>query len=296
LMMLILFGYMIFLIFVKWSTKYDCNFFAPDIKSYLMNIFLKLGDLPVFSKITWPILEPEECRNVFGLVGNQTYVNETIQGSFDWILLADRKTLSKLHFAIAIIFIILIVVMLVPKIAVENCQNKRKLNISSIQPQIIIDNQNEENQVFQEEFVQPKEVKEEPPKGLSDLIVEGAIETIEFVLGTVSNTASYLRLWALSLAHSQLAKVFFSKTIILIGNATSKFYINFALLIVAFPVFSGFTALVLLFMDLMECFLHTLRLHWVEFQNKFYKADGYQFKPFCFSKNIELKEDEFDKT
>ncbi|CAD8156140.1 unnamed protein product [Paramecium pentaurelia] len=112
---------------------------------------------------------------------------------------------------------------------------------------------------------------------IGELAVHQIIETIEFVLGSISNTASYLRLWALSLAHGQLAKVFFEKCIgagIVDGNVI--------VLVIGWPIFLHCTIGVLMCMDLMECFLHALRLQWVEFQSKFYKADGIKFMPFSF--------------
>lgn len=116
--------------------------------------------------------------------------------------------------------------------------------------------------------------------GMGEIIIHQAIETIEFVLGMVSNTASYLRLWALSLAHSELATVFWEKAML----TTLK--VNFFATFIGFGVFAATTFSVLLMMDVLECFLHALRLHWVEFQNKFFKADGVRFAPYSFKQVI----------
>jgi len=114
-----------------------------------------------------------------------------------------------------------------------------------------------------------------------EVFIHQMIETIEFALGTVSNTASYLRLWALSLAHTELAVTFLN---LIFGLGPFKggamAYISS---IVLWPVLWTVTFGVLMLMDQLECFLHTIRLHWVEFQNKFYKGDGYKFAPYSYS-------------
>ena len=111
-------------------------------------------------------------------------------------------------------------------------------------------------------------------EGFGEIMIHQTIETIEFVLGMVSNTASYLRLWALSLAHGQLSEVFWEKALLGFISDGDVFGV-----FLGFAVFGAVTFAVIIAMDVLECFLHALRLHWVEFQNKFYKADGYKFAP-----------------
>lgn len=111
---------------------------------------------------------------------------------------------------------------------------------------------------------------------LSEMIIHYVIHTIEYVLSSVSNTASYLRLWALSLAHAQLSEVFFSFAVVnTLDVDTSGVGIAVGSLI-----WLAATLGVLVGMEALSAFLHALRLHWVEFQNKFYKGDGKPLEPF----------------
>jgi len=124
---------------------------------------------------------------------------------------------------------------------------------------------------------------------MSEVIVHQVLETIEFVLGTVSHTASYLRLWALSLAHSELSLVLWEMLFspaTAIGSTLGYPWLSGIGSFVGFAVWMALTFFILCFMEALSAALHSLRLHWVEFQSKFYKGDGQKFQPLYYKKIV----------
>ena len=267
--MSILLGYMVVMIFIKWSTYYQDTSKAPSIITHLINIVIKGGS-----------------------VENMPLWGHQISGT-------GRYQQENFHSVILAVLVILIPIMVLPKPFLDY-RNYKKKKDERIMREVRINNENNfENHIEddagsggslnKEIYSSQIRIKEyESEKSFMDFFINQGIYSIEFILGSISNTASYLRLWALSLAHAELSRVFFEKTLKQnISDGDFYFGLGFISMFVGYFVLANMTLFVLIGMDFMECFLHTLRLHWVEFQNKFYYADGYLFEPYSFKKIID---------
>uniref|UniRef100_A0A7N8YKE8 V-type proton ATPase subunit a n=1 Tax=Mastacembelus armatus TaxID=205130 RepID=A0A7N8YKE8_9TELE len=250
LFLLSLFGYLVFMIFYKWLAfgARDSSR-APSILIHFINMFVMQGKdiTPLYPGQVSIASENIICLSALsGLNACVYYLDST-----DWV--ADFLSCDSY--------------------AVSSCAAVRKTYLL-----VLAVSWRQRPAQTQKEGLDEMTIRE---FDFADVLLHQAIHTIEYCLGCISNTASYLRLWALSLAHAQLSEVLWGMVMHLGLRITTRVGVVF--LVPVFGLFAALTVSILLVMEGLSAFLHALRLHWVEFQNKFYHGTGVKFVPFDFS-------------
>uniref|UniRef100_A0A8C4Q5H3 V-type proton ATPase subunit a n=1 Tax=Eptatretus burgeri TaxID=7764 RepID=A0A8C4Q5H3_EPTBU len=253
LFLLSLFGYLVILIFYKWCnyTVHDSRN-APSLLISFINMFL----------FTY---EDSNTRLYRGQNGFQSFLMVLALLCIPWLLFAK------------------------PVVLWYEDRKKRHLGTTSFAGLRVGNGPTDEDAgiIEHDELSNRMDEEETSQLDLADVFVSQAIHTIEYCLGCISNTASYLRLWALSLAHAQLSEVLW--LMVMHSGLHVASGAAFILLFFIFAFFAGLTVGVLLIMEGLSAFLHALRLHWIEFQNKFYCGMGYKFAPFSFMAILESR-------
>ncbi len=108
--------------------------------------------------------------------------------------------------------------------------------------------------------------------GHAEGFMEGIGFGVEVFAETLSHAMSYSRLMALGLIHSAMNYLF----LVLGGVEHGHFPLG------SIPLIAIGTVLVMIVEGLVV-FVHTLRLHWVEWFSKFHSGEGIAFKPFKFT-------------
>eukprot|EP01111_Echinosteliopsis_oligospora_P019970 TRINITY_DN992_c0_g2_i2.p1 TRINITY_DN992_c0_g2~~TRINITY_DN992_c0_g2_i2.p1 ORF type:complete len:855 (-),score=239.34 TRINITY_DN992_c0_g2_i2:45-2609(-) len=259
-----IFGYMCVLIIVKWCTDYRvANPGGPSVP-YILPMIIQMFLSP--SSAPYPFIGRYE-------------INHDSSGN----VLMTGPSQHKLQVFLVIIALLMVPLMLLPKPFLLKHFNDQRRHHK------LVEVQQSDDEPAHPSGQHPSASSSSSGGGgghgghgeefdFTEVFIHQIIHTIEFVLGAISNTASYLRLWALSLAHSELSTVFWNRIVIAsLGGAWWQVFI-------AFSVWAGASFAVLLVMETLSAFLHALRLHWVEFQNKFYIGDGRRFLPYSYER------------